>query len=108
MLELGFDPHVTGEHLSTPLDRASFHGYADIVTTLLELDPNPPLTRKNEFGAIPLRTCIYGSVNGWKTGFAQDHARTVSLLLEAGSPLDQTMLPTGNDALDAVMREWLR
>jgi len=108
MLAHGFDPHVTGAHRSTPLDRASFHGYADIVTTLLELDPNPPLTQKNEFGAIPLRTCIYGSINGWKTGFPQDHGRTLRLLLEAGSPLDPAMLPTGNDRLDAVMRDWLK
>jgi len=108
MLEVGFDPHVTGAHLSTPLDRASFHGYADIVTTLLELDPNPPLTQKNEFGGIPLGACIHGSMNGWKTGFPQDHARTLTLLLEAGSPLDPTILPTGNDELDTVMRDWLK
>jgi hypothetical protein len=30
------------------------------------------------------------------------------LLLEAGSPLDPTILPTGNDGLDAVMRAWLK
>jgi hypothetical protein len=46
-------------------------------------------------------------MNGWKTGFPQDHARTLRLLLEAGSPLDPTLLPTGNEALDAVMRDWL-
>ena len=108
MLEVGFDPHVTGAHMSTPLDRASFHGYADIVTMLLELDPNPPLTQKNEFGGIPLSACIHGSMNGWKTGFPQDHALTLTLLLEAGSPLDPTILPTGNDELDAVMRDWLK
>jgi hypothetical protein len=107
MLELGFDPHVTGAHRSTPLDRASFHGYADIVATLLTLDPQPPLATKNEFGGIPLGACIYGSLNGWKTGYPQDHVRTLTLLLEAGSPLDPTMLPTGNDELDAVMRAWL-
>jgi hypothetical protein len=31
-----------------------------------------------------------------------------SKLLEAGSPLDSAMLPTGNDELDAVMRDWLK
>jgi len=108
MLELGFDPHVTGAHDSTPLDRASFHGYADIVTTLLTLDPNPPLEQKNEFGSPPLRTCIYGSLNGWETGHPRDHARTLMLLLEAGASLDPTILPTGNDELDAVMRVWLK
>jgi ankyrin repeat protein len=106
MLQVGFDPHVTGA--PTPLDRASFHGYADIVKMLLEFDPSPPLTRKNEFGGIPLGACIYGSMNGWKTGFPQNHKQTLTLLLEAGSPLDPTVLPTGNDELDAVMRTWLK
>lgn len=108
MLDVGFDPHVPGTHRSTPLDRASFHGYADIVELLLARDPNPPLTFENEFGGIPLGACIYGSLNGWDTGHPRDHARTVQLLLEAGSPLDPTMLPTGNDELDAVMRAWLK
>ena len=108
MLEIGFDPHATGVHRSTPLDRASFHGYADIVAMLLSLDPDPPLMQQNEFGGIPLGACIYGSLHGWKTGHPQDHVRTLTLLLEAGSPLDPTMLPTGNDELDAVMRAWLK
>jgi hypothetical protein len=34
------------------------------------------------------------------------HVRTPRLLQQAGSPVDSTMLPTGNDALDAVVREW--
>jgi ankyrin repeat protein len=108
MLEFGFDPHVPGAHASTPLDRASFHGYADIVQLLLESDPNPPLTHKNEFGGFPIGACIHGSMHGWKTGFPQDHARTLTLLLDAGSPLDPTRLPTGNDELDTVMRNWLK
>lgn len=108
MLEVGFNPHVTGADGSTPLDRASFHGYADMVETLLALDPQPPLTQQNEFGATPLRTCIYGSLNGWKTGHPQDHVRTLQLLLGAGSTLDPTLLPTGNDDLDDVMRAWLK
>ena len=108
MLELGCDPHVRGAHRSTPLDRASFHGYADIVEILLTLDPHPPLLEQNEFGGTPLGACIYGSLHGWKTGHPQDHARTVRLLLNAGAPFDATMLPTENDELDVVLREWLK
>jgi ankyrin repeat protein len=108
VLELGFDPHVLGMHRSTPLDRASFHGYADLVETLLSLDPNPPLEQLNEFGGMPLNACVHGSLHGWKTGHPQDHTRTLTLLLRAGSPLDPTILPTGNDELDAVMRAWLK
>lgn len=108
MLEAGFDPHAVGVHRSTPLDRASFHGYADIVAMLLSRDPDPPLLHENEFGGIPLGACIYGSLHGWTTGHPQDHARTLTLLLEAGSPLNPAMLPTGSDKLDAVMRAWLK
>jgi hypothetical protein len=63
---------------------------------------------QNEFGGIPLGACIYGSMHGWDTGHPREHARTLQLLLEAGSPLDPTLLPTGNDELDAVLRAWLR
>ena len=108
MLELGFDPHVPGMHRSTPLDRASFHGYADIVAMLLSLDPHPPLTQLNEFGGIPLNACVHGSLHGWETGHPQDHVRTLTQLLEAGSSFEPAMLPTGNDQLDAVMRAWLK
>lgn len=108
MLEIGFDPHVPGAHDSTPLDRASFHGYADIVSTLLALDPKPPLARPNEFGGVPLTTCVYGSMHGWKTGHPQDHIRTLDLLLAAGAVLDPTILPTGNDGIDQFLREWLK
>lgn len=108
MLDMGFDPHVPGMHRSTPLDRASFHGYADIVEMLLTLDPNPPIEHRNEFGGMPLNACVHGSLHGWETGHPQDHVRTLTLLLRAGSPLDPAMLPTGNDELDAVMRAWLK
>ena len=108
MLDAGFDPHGTGVHRSTPIDRAAFHGYADIVAMLLAHDPNPPLAFTNEFGGTPLGACIYGSLNGWQTGHPQDYARTLSLLLEAGSKLDPAELPSGNDELDAVMRAWLK
>jgi hypothetical protein len=32
----------------------------------------------------------------------------LTLLLQAGSPLDPAMLPTGNDELDALMRAWMK
>jgi len=78
------------------------------VAILLTLDPHPPLAQRNEFGGTPLTTCIYGSLHGWKTGHPQDHVRTLQLLLEAGATLDPTIVPTGNDDVDAFLREWLR
>lgn len=103
MLELGFDPHVAGVHDSTPLDRAAFHGYADIVALLLEHDPEPPLERLNEFGGTPLGACIHGARHGWRTGFPQDHEATVRLLVGAGAQFDLGDMPTGHDAIDAVL-----
>jgi ankyrin repeat protein len=108
MLEFGFDPHASGVHRSTPLDRASFHGYADIVEMLLSRDPAPPIEYENEFGGRPLEACVHGSLHGWKTGHPQDHVRTLTLLLRAGTRLNPAILPTGNDELDAVMRAWLK
>ena len=108
MLELGFDPHVRGVHQSTVLDRACFHGYADIVQTLLAHDRNPPLTVENEFGGTPIGTCIYGAMNGWDTGHPRDHARTLALLLDAGARPDPTIIPTGNDGIDGILRDWFR
>ena len=103
MLQLGFDPHVRGVHDSTPLDRASFHGYADIVEMLLQHDPNPPLEQKNEFGGTPLGACLHGLCHGWKTGHPQDHHRTVLLLLNASAMIAKNTTPTGNPEIDRVL-----
>jgi ankyrin repeat protein len=107
MLDLGFNPHTRGAHQSTPLDRASFHGYADIVGLLLEKDPHPPLEEKNEFGGTPISACVYGATHGWRTGHPQDHLQTVRLLLKAGSRFDAEERPTGHAAIDALLEEWL-
>ena len=108
MLEEGFDPHLPGVHRSTPLDRACFHGYVDIVNMLLKCDPAPPLEFTNEFGGTPVSACVYGALNGWETGHPRKHAQTIQALLEVGAKLDPTIVPTGNDEIDAVLRDWLR
>ena len=106
MLKLGFDPHVEGVHHSTPLDRAAFHGYADIVALLLGQDPNPPLDRKNEFGGTPLGTCLWGFRHGWKTGYPQDHLETVRLLLEAGARRAPNAPAMNDPAMDALLARY--
>ena len=107
MLELGFDPHQAGVHDSTPLDRAAFHGYADIVALLLRSDPNPPIDRVNEFGGTPLAACLYGMRHGWTTGHPQDHVETARLLIAAGSAVNERFLGWGNAETDALIRERL-
>lgn len=109
MLELGFDPHLPGVHNSTPLDRAAFHGYADVIELLLQHDPDPPIAFKNEFGGTPLGCCVRSWAGGWSwdTGHPRDYRRSVELLLRAGAALDPAWLPTGNDEVDAFLRSVL-
>lgn len=104
MLDLGFDPHVPGDHDSIPLDRAAFHGYRDIVELLLERDPEPPLTRKNEFGGTPLGACLYGRIHGWIQD--TDYPGTVRALLGAGATISRDWLPHPNAEVNAVLQEY--
>jgi hypothetical protein len=104
MLELGFDPHTPGDHNSTPLDRAAFHGYREIVELLLEKDPSPPLSRQNEFGGMPLGTCLYGQIHGWQKD--TDYPGTIRLLLEAGATYHPDWLPYPNSEIDEILKEY--
>jgi hypothetical protein len=103
MLDLGFDPHQPGDHDSTPLDRAAFHGYREIVELLLAADAEPPLKRRNEFGGTPLNTCLYGKIHGWVEG--TDYPGAVRALLEAGATFSSNWFPHPDETLDAILRE---
>lgn len=102
MLDLGFDPHVVGDHNSTPLDRAAFHGFSEVVKLLLARDPAPPLTKRNEFGGMPLGTCLWGKIHGWTKD--SDYPGTVRALLEAGSRFTDDWLPYPDAEIDAILK----
>ncbi len=104
LLSFEFDPHVTGVHESTPLDRAAFHGYEQVVALLLERDPDPPIHKKNEFGGTPLTACIHGAVYGWETGHPRRYPETVKRLIDAGSDFSVEWIPTGSADVDQVLR----
>ena len=108
MLKAGFDPHVPGVENSTPLDRACFHGFHEIVEILLDRDPNPPLEFKNKFGGTPLSCCIWGSKHSWmKSDPRSNHKRCVELLIGAGSHFEASWIPTVNKEMDEVLRAYL-
>ena len=108
MLKAGFDPHIPGVENSTPLDRASFHGFYEIVEILLERDPNPPLEFKNKFGGTPLSCCIWGSKHSWmKSDTRSDHARCAKLLIAAGSQFEKSWIPTVNEVMDEILKSYL-
>lgn len=103
MLDAGFDPHVRGMDDSTPLHLAAFHGFVDVVNVLLQ--HNPPLTVTNRFGGTPLDTAIYGSVHSWRQD--GDFPAAVEALIKAGSKVRADSVPSGNDAVDAVLSHYL-
>jgi ankyrin repeat protein len=102
MLDAGFDPHVRGADDSTPLDRAAFHGFVEVVRLLLK--HNPPLNLTNRYGGRPLDTALYGSVHSWRRD--GDFPATVEALIQAGSAVRPDAFPTGNAAVDAVLRRY--
>ncbi len=108
MLKAGFDPHVPDADNSTPLDRACFHGFHEIVSILLERDPEPPLEFKNQFGGTPLSCCIWGSKHSWmKSDDRSDHKKCVQLLIAAGSHFEAAWIPTVNAEMDAILKAHL-
>jgi len=100
MLELGFDPNVPGDEDSTPIDRAAFHGFDDIIEAILPYGPD--LALRNVYGGTPLGACMYGSVHGWRKD--GNYPRSVRLLLEAGSQVPSQV--GGSAEVRAVLAEF--
>ena len=103
-LAAGLDPHVSGDHNSTPLDRASFHGFTEVIRLLLAADPEPPLERTNEFGGTPLSALVYGANEGWRDD--GDRVASARLLLEAGSEVSEWSVAHATPELAELFREF--
>jgi ankyrin repeat protein len=84
MLELGFNPRITGHDSGTPLHLASWEGSVESVSALLRLsDARDLVTIKDAYhGATPLGWCCHGSLHGNRS---HDHAGVARLLIEAGA-----------------------
>jgi len=102
MASLGFDLRIRDDDLMTPLHAAAFHGFTDVIRALLEADDDPPLAWLNGYGGTPLTTCLYGRNHSWRGD--GDFAASLKLLVDAGSEVKAEWLPTGDDAVDAVLR----
>ncbi|MCY3979927.1 MAG: hypothetical protein OXG23_17640 [Chloroflexi bacterium] len=102
MASLGFDLHIVDDDAMTPLHAAAFHGFADVIRALLDADEAPPLDWLNGYGGTPLATCLYGRQHSWRSD--GDFPASVKLLVNAGSAVKAEWLPTGDKALDEVLR----
>jgi ankyrin repeat protein len=81
MLECGWP--LDGDHGTTPLHFASWHGNAEMVRLILR--HHPPLEKRDPaYAATPLGWAIHGSENGWHRNTG-NYGATVEALLEAGA-----------------------
>lgn len=99
MLEIGFDPDATGVHHSSPLDRAAFHGFDDVIAEILKYGPS--LSILNEFGGTPLTACAHGSIHSWRKD--GNFAKSIELLLAAGSP--HPVKAHGSPEVNAILQK---
>jgi len=101
MLDLGFPvAHLEHSHGYSPLHNAAWCGRADLVELLISRG-HPVDLVDPRFNATPLGYAIHDCVVE-KRHPEGDFARVVELLLKAGSPWNQNMLPTGDPRLDEI------
>ena len=94
MLARGFPVTATGQHDSTPLHFAAFHGNDAMVREVLQYDP--PLEAKDkDFGGTPMGWAIHGSMEPWPGISSDRYGEAVRLLLEAGAVIREEAFPAG-------------
>ena len=83
MLDLGFDPRVTGQDSGTPLHLGAWIGSVDVVEAVLRHPAAASLltVKDAHHGGTPLGWCTHGSLHGPRG----DHAGVARLLLAAGA-----------------------
>ena len=75
-----------------------------MVRLLLAHDP-PIGIPDPQFQGTPLGWCIYGAVHGWACQRG-DFPTCARLLIAAGEKPEPSVLPTGRDDVDVVLREY--
>jgi hypothetical protein len=106
MLDLGFPvAHPERSHGYTPLHNAAWQGSGDLVELLIARG-HPVDIRDPAYDATPLGYALYDCLVE-KRHPDGEFPRVVKALLEAGSPLAGVQYPTGNTAIDEVLRTFV-
>jgi hypothetical protein len=102
MLDLGFPiAHPETSHGWSPLHNAAWGGYADLVDLLIGRGA-PVGMRDPRYGATPLGFAIHcATVDGRHP--EGDYERVVGALIDAGSPWDPSIHPSGDDRVDRAL-----
>jgi ankyrin repeat protein len=103
MLRCGFPITAHAQHGGTPLHWACFHGNLEMTTDVMRFDP-PLDVLDNDFKDPPMGWLVYGATHCWGGPSTGAHAACALLLLAAGAHVNEAWLPTGDDALDQVLR----
>ena len=106
MLDLGFPvAHPEHNHGYTPLHNAAWAGSGDLVDLLISRG-HPVDIRDPGYQSTPLDWALHDCLVE-KRHPEGEFARVVKALLEAGSPRDGVKYPTGDAAVDEVLRAYI-
>jgi ankyrin repeat protein len=103
MLRCGFPVTARSQHGATPLHWAAFHGNPDMTEEVLRYDP-PLDARDHQYQGTAMGWLVHGALSPWGSSTGR-HCECAHLLLRAGVGVDETSLPSGDDALDRALRE---
>ena len=102
LLAAGVAVDARGDLGGTALHWACWKGYADLVQLLIDHGASMSI-EDTQFHAPPPGWLHHGSTNCHESD--GDHAQVARVLLAAGAPLQPLSTPTGNPAVDDVLRE---
>ena len=106
MLDLGFPvAHPEHSHGYTPLHNAAWAGSGDLVELLISRG-HPVDTRDPGYDATPLGYALHDCLVE-KRHPEGEFARVIKALIEAGSPVEGVRYPTGDAAVDEVLRAYM-
>jgi hypothetical protein len=100
LLAKGVDPAVADDDGMTGLHLAAAFGHVELIPLLAE--HGAPLEARNRWGGTVLDSTVYFAIHGPVPGV--DYLPVIERLIAAGADVGAVTPPTGNEAIDALLR----